>query len=250
MSGDNIKITDDLYDKLLQNECPNDMKGLLEGLTRLSDLCFMIADFSEQKLIYSSKNLLFADKAFRRDIQRKSYNPYWSLMDQKDYELMTEIAKAYKDLVSELKEDKKRQHAFVMSFHIWIKKQKRIITQKFTPLRLHPDGTLWIGLFLMEISSGNRCRKPAVFGVDFMYSYDWDKRKFLPYLVSARLTIVEKAILLRFAEGLSTKQIANDLCISINTIKTHKERLFAKLNVSSMNEALAFVLNYNLFFVE
>lgn len=83
-----------------------------------------------------------------------------------------------------------------------------------------------------------------------MYSYDWDKRKFLPYLVSARLTIVEKAILLRFAEGLSTKQIANDLCISINTIKTHKERLFAKLNVSSMNEALAFVLNYNLFFVE
>jgi DNA-binding CsgD family transcriptional regulator len=250
MSEDNIKATDDLYDQLLQNECQNDIKGLLEGITRLSSLSLMVVDLTEQKLIYRSKNLLFADKAFQNEMQRKSYNPYWSLMDPKDYKLMTEIVKAYKELVRELKGDKKRQHSFVMSFHIWIRKQKRIITQKFTPLRLHPDGTLWTGLFQMTISSGNKCRKPAVLGADFIYSYDLSKRRFLPYQILAELTIVEKAILLRAAEGLSSKQIANDLCKSINTIKTHKERLFVKLGVSSMNEALAFVSNYNLFFIE
>ncbi len=224
------------------------MKSLLEGISRLSDISFVIVDFSEQKLIYRSKNLLFVDMAFQSDMQRKSYNPFWSLMDQKDYNLMTEIEKAYKDLVSKLKDEEKRQHTFVMSYHIWFRKQKRVITQKFTPLKLHSDGTLWIGLFQMTISPNNTCGKAAVIGVDFKYSYDLSKRKFQPYNQFVGLTLLEKAILLRAAEGLSSKQIADDLCKSINTIKTHKERLFAKLDVSSMNEALAFVSNYNLFF--
>ncbi len=247
MSGDYIKASGDLCDELLLNECPN---SLLEGIMRLSGLSFMLVDFSEQKLIYRSKHLLFADQAFRSDRQRQSYNPFWSLMDQKDYQLTTEMVKAYKDLVGELKDEKKLQHSFVMSFHIWFRKQKRIVTQKFTPLRLHQDGSLWTGLFQMTICSGNKCRKPTVIGTDFRYTYDLNKSRFQTCQAFSELTIVEKAILLRAAEGLSSKQMANDLCKSVNTIKTHKERLFAKLGVSSMNEALAFVSNYNLLFVE
>lgn len=248
MSENDIKATDDFYGKLLQRECLNNIKSLLECISRLSDISLVAADLSEQKLIYRSKNLIFVDRAFQSDIQRKSYNPFWSLMEQKDYNLMTEIEKAYKDLVCRLKDEEKRQHTFVTSYHIWFRKRKQVITQKFTPLKLHPDGTLWLGLFQMTISPNNTCGKTAVIGVDFKYSYDLSKRTFLPYNEFAGLTLLEKAILLKTAEGISSKQIADDLCKSINTIKTHKERLFAKLGVSSMNEALAFVSKYNLFF--
>ena len=249
MYEENIKVTEGFQDELQQNEWLNDVKSLLESISRLSGLSFVVVDFSEQKMIYRSKHLLFADLAFQSDIQRKSCNPYWSLIDQKDYNLMTEIEKAYKDLIHGLKGEERRQHSYITSYHIWFRKKRQVITQKFTPLKLHSDGTLRLGLFQMTISSCNKCGKAAVLGVDFKYSYDISKRKFLLCKEFMGLTLLEKAILLRAAEGLSSKQIANDLCKSINTIKTHKERLFDKLGVSSMNEALAFAQSYNLFSV-
>ena len=41
--------------------------------------------------------------------------------------------------------------------------------------------------------------------------------------------------------------MAEELCRSVNTIKTHKSRLFEKLHVNSMAEALAFTANYDLY---
>lgn len=250
MSIDNLKTNEEFHGDLLQNECANDIRCLCEGISRLSDLCFVVIDFSDHKLVYRSKNLLFVDLALESDVQRESCNPFWSLMDQKDYELMMVVDKVYESLVKELKNDEKCNHTFVMNYHIWFRKQKRAVTQKFTPLKIRADGTLWLGLFMMTISPNNSCRKIAVLGKGFKYLYDLSKRKFLPYNEFVGLTLLEKAILLRAAEGLSTKQIANDLCKSVNTIKTHKERLFAKLNVNSMNEALALISSYNLFFAE
>ena len=39
--------------------------------------------------------------------------------------------------------------------------------------------------------------------------------------------------------GMSTEDIADNLFMSVNTVKTHKEKLFKKLNASTITEALA-----------
>ena len=39
----------------------------------------------------------------------------------------------------------------------------------------------------------------------------------------------------------NAQEIASILCVSINTIKTHNRRIFAKLNVSSRKELLTWV---------
>lgn len=250
MSVGGFKATEEFHGDFLQNECSNDMKCLLECISRLSDLCFLVIDFSDRKIVYRSKNLLFVDLALKSDVQRENYNPFWSLMDQDDYNLMMEVEKAYEKFVRELKNDEKRKHTLVLNYHIWFRKQKQVVTQKFTPLRMRSDGSLWLGIFMMTISPNNSCRQIVVLGESFKYLYDLGKRKFLPYNEFVGLTLLEKAILLKTAEGLSTKKIASDLYKSVNTIKTHKERLFAKLNVNSMNEALALISSYNLFFEE
>jgi len=53
------------------------------------------------------------------------------------------------------------------------------------------------------------------------------------------LTPREREILALLADGLSNKQIAARLGISTNTVKTHLELLFDKLEVSSRTEAVA-----------
>ncbi|MAP94741.1 MAG: helix-turn-helix transcriptional regulator [Ponticaulis sp.] len=49
----------------------------------------------------------------------------------------------------------------------------------------------------------------------------------------------EYDVLQRLSEGLSNKQIADALHISPNTVKTHVNRLFEKLDVSRRTEAIA-----------
>jgi DNA-binding CsgD family transcriptional regulator len=57
--------------------------------------------------------------------------------------------------------------------------------------------------------------------------------------VGTVLTNREREILALLADGLGNKQIAARLGISTNTVKTHLELLFEKLDVSSRAEAVA-----------
>ena len=60
------------------------------------------------------------------------------------------------------------------------------------------------------------------------------------------LSQTEKAILNRARMGLNTKQIAESLFISVNTVKTHRTRIFNKLGVKNISEAIAETGNYHL----
>lgn len=57
-----------------------------------------------------------------------------------------------------------------------------------------------------------------------------------------QLTEREKEIALLIAQGLSSKQIARNLFISIETVKTHRRRMLSKNNISSFPH-LIYLLN-------
>lgn len=57
------------------------------------------------------------------------------------------------------------------------------------------------------------------------------------------LTRAERRVFNLYAKkgGYTTKQIAGELCLSINTIKTHTRRIYSKLGVSSKDELLLYI---------
>lgn len=55
------------------------------------------------------------------------------------------------------------------------------------------------------------------------------------------LSVAEKAVFDLYIEGYTAKEIAEILCLSINTIKTHNRRIYTKLNVSSRKELLVYI---------
>lgn len=55
------------------------------------------------------------------------------------------------------------------------------------------------------------------------------------------LSPAERAVFNLYMEGYTAKEIADILCLSINTIKTHNKRIYAKLNVASRKELLLYV---------
>jgi DNA-binding CsgD family transcriptional regulator len=62
-------------------------------------------------------------------------------------------------------------------------------------------------------------------------------------LIEASLTSREKEILRLVADGLISKQIADKLYISVNTVNTHRQRIIEKLNVSNTYEAINYATN-------
>ncbi len=58
---------------------------------------------------------------------------------------------------------------------------------------------------------------------------------------TATLSAAERAVFDLYLKGLTAREIAETLYLSINTIKTHNRRIYAKLNVSSRKELMAFI---------
>lgn len=55
------------------------------------------------------------------------------------------------------------------------------------------------------------------------------------------LSAAERAVFNLYMEGHTAQEIADILCLSMNTIKTHNKRIYMKLNVSSRKELMVYV---------
>ncbi|GHT49235.1 helix-turn-helix transcriptional regulator [Bacteroidia bacterium] len=61
-------------------------------------------------------------------------------------------------------------------------------------------------------------------------------------LEEKKLTVTEREILKEIASGKSTKEIANERCLSVHTVITHRKNIFRKLEVNNLHEATKYAL--------
>lgn len=249
MSHDKLMFESNIASKIPTEEyaCIQPLFEALNATARLTNASMFVIDFAKNQLVYHTKNLLFLDEASQKSPIRESQNPYWELVSEEDFQVMIDTRDAYLKLFETLSMEQRLNHTYIIDYHINLGDNSMVVSQKFTPLKLTDNGHLWMGLFCVKTSPHNLCRHIAVFGDKFRYVYDHDKGLFVPFKERMELSKKETAILLRVAKGFTTEQIAAELNSSVNTIKTHKSRLFRKLHVNSSNEAITFVQNYKLY---
>lgn len=242
-----------MYESNVSADVPDsDYQGLsllfeaLGATARLTNCSMFVIDFAKKELVFRTPRLKYADNAAPEDFRRSDPNPYWSLIHDEDLHVMIETRDPYLRLIRSLPPEQQLGNTYIIDYRIRLNNRDYVVAQKFTPLKLCPDGSLWLGLFCITESTNKACEHIAVFGDGFRYTYSFKHKSFTPFDEYMELTDIEKAILQRSAKGLTTEQIATELCRSVNTIKTHKRQLFNKLHVTSMREALTFVANYGL----
>lgn len=218
----------------------------VDSAMRINGQCGFIIDFDEHKILYRSEQMFYVDEATYNDVKRDCANPYWSLVSDETLAILLQIRNAYPPISELLPVEEYSKHVCIIDYPINIRGHKLYISQKFTPLQMRSDGITKVGLFTINPSNklNTECMIIAPDGRRFRFDLTWNK--FVEFNLGKTLTVTEKAILFRAKMGMTNEEIANNLYLSVHTIKTHRVRIFKKLNVNSIGEALTVIGNYHL----
>jgi DNA-binding CsgD family transcriptional regulator len=224
--------------------------GLLETFDVVDSGCISIFDLYKRKHIYYSPKY---EKVLGWDSRRAESDTEYtnSLIHPYDLPLLLKAAIYYIRLGFSI-EDKNHKKDFKAIFDyrvLGLKGQYVRIIEQQIPLELDRSGNVWLALSMMDLSPDNDLSLPFRGRLRNHRTgelFHFPPAEDLPE-ISKSLTHREKEILKLIASGLISKEIADKLYISVNTVNTHRQRIIEKLNVSNTYEAIHYANERGLF---
>lgn len=210
----------------------------LKKIDELSNSAIIIFDLFRRQHIFVSNNISLI---FKLDSEKaKGETGY---MDRRihpdDYPQLLEAGIYFLRYGFSLAPERRREGKLINEYRILTAKGKytRIIEQQMC-LEIDIHGNIWLGMGIMDISPDQS--EDAPFRSRLVDTYKGEVYMFPPQNKEAMLTAREKEILHLISKGLISKQIADKLFISVNTVNTHRQRILEKLKADNAIEAIQY----------
>lgn len=207
-----------------------------------------IVDFYRQNFFFISGNFLYLCGITGEQLNTNVDNLYFDYVPEEEEPMLKEIISKSFELFYSFPKDERRDWTLSYYFHLCYNENKRLIQHKITPLRITEDGKLWLALCMISLSSrkdsGNVTMRRFQHQDYFYYSI---AKKVWYYREGISLTDIEKDLLSMSSQGYTVKEISERICKSEDTIKAYKRKLFAKLGVKNITEAVLLAINDDLF---
>lgn len=132
-------------------------------------------------------------------------------------------------------------------FHILNEGKKILINHKMTPLALTSDGRIWLSLCIVSASTHTEAGHIEMHHVGSSEYFEYNEtthrwiKKQMPTLTDG-----EKSVLTLSIQGYTMSEIADKICLSPDTIKKYRKRIFEKLEVRNISEAIVAATNNKL----
>jgi DNA-binding CsgD family transcriptional regulator len=226
-------IESDLDYKILDNHIPS-----LKLIAELSNSTIMIFDLYKREHVFLSDNI---SRILNLDIEKvKGKTDY---LDQQihpdDYPQLMEAGIYFLYYGFSLLPEQRKEGKLINEYRILNGKGKyiRIIEQQMC-LETDVHGNIWLALGIIDISPDQNVDAP--FRSRLIDIRRGEVYMFPPQNKEAMLTAREKEVLVLISKGLISKQIADKLFISVNTVNTHRQRILEKLNADNAIEAIKY----------
>lgn len=220
----------------------------LEAFSRITYQSIYIIDYFKRDFLYVSENPLFLCGRSPEEVRQMGYMFYISHVPEDELKMLMQINKAGFNFYSRIPKEERGLYTISYDFHIQQDRKKTLINHKLTPMVLTDDGRIWLAVCAVSLSGHTspghvEMRKTGVQQDAWFYNLKSNEWERIPPVF---LNDKEKSILLLSAQGFSTKDIADRIFLSVNTVKFHKKSIFEKLHVSNITEALSLATNYRL----
>ncbi len=210
----------------------------LENISELSNSVISIFDMYKKEHAFVSKNI---EKVLNvnREKAMLNHNEIDRLIHPDDLMDLFEAGLYFLKYGFTAPPEIRRDYKLVNEYRMLNEKNKyiRVIEQQMC-LENDCHGNVWLALGILDISPDQTENSP--FRSRLVNILTGDVYLFPPVDKKAMLTAREKEILQLISKGLLSKEIADKLYISVNTVNTHRQRILEKLDAENAIEAIKY----------
>lgn len=218
-----------------------------EAFSRSSYQSVYIIDYFKQDFLYVSPNPMFLCGLSQERVRELGYRFYLNYVPENEQPLLLTINRAGFSFYNDIPVKERKDWYISYDFHILSNGRKILINHKLTPLALTSDGRIWLALCVVSAathSDAGHIEMHRVGTSDFfeynVVSRRWTKKQ-MPMLTDG-----EKSVLTLSIQGYTMSEIADKICLSPDTIKKYRQRIFEKLDVHNISEAIVAATNNKL----
>lgn len=218
-----------------------------EAFSRSTYQSVYIIDYFKQNFLYVSPNPMFLCGLTPEQMMKLGYRFYLEYVPEDEQQFLIDLNEAGFSFHNTIPVEERKDWYISYDFNILNGGRKILINHKLTPLVLTSDGRIWLALCVVSASSHTSPGHIEMHRVGtpdyFEYNLDtrrWNKRQ-MP-----SLTHGEKAVLALSIQGYTMSEIADKICLSPDTIKKYRQRIFEKLDVRNISEAIVAATNSKL----
>ena len=218
---------------------------VVKSFARLTYESIYVIDYEKMGFEYVSENPLFLCGHSSEEVLNMGYDFYFRNVPEGDLELLDLINNAGFDFYKKLPGNAKKLYSITYDFHLTNKDGKHVlINHKLTPLFLTTDDQLWKAMCIVSISHHKNAGNVYIHkqGTDETWELNvknsiWYKKE------KPKLTKREIEILRLHAQGLTISEIAERIFVSPDTVKYYRRRIFERLGVNNIVEALSYTVS-------
>lgn len=218
-----------------------------EAFSRSTYQSVYIIDYFKQNFLYVSPNPMFLCGLTPEEMMALGYRFYLYYVPQDEQQLLLEINRAGFAFHHDLPLENRKEWCISYDFHVLNSGHPVLVNHKLTSIALTSDGRVWLGLCVVSASThttaGHIQMRHAGTREYFEYNLITRRwvRKEMPLLSDA-----EKSMLTLSIQGYTINEIADRMCLSIDTIKGYRRQIFEKLEVKNISEAIVAAVNNKL----
>ncbi|CEJ69626.1 response regulator transcription factor [Chryseobacterium oranimense] len=214
----------------------------VKAFSRLTYQSLYVIDYQTRAFEYVSDNPLFLCGKSAEEVKEMGYAFYFQNVKPEDVELLIKINEAGFDFYEKIPVNERKLYSISYDFHLINgKKNMLLVNHKLTPMFLTEKGQIWKSLCIVSLSGNTSAGNIVVSkeGSDELWKYDpeadrWEKGE------KIKLSQREYEILGLYASGQTINEIGEKLFISADTVKFHRKKLFEKIGVNNIAEALTY----------
>ncbi len=231
--------------KLLTDDDNAQLSNYIEAIiafARTTNKSIYIIDYEKKCFEYVSDNPLFLCGHSNQEVMEMGYGFYFKHVPAEDLELLLKINTIGFDFYEQIPITDRKE--FTISYDFLLKTDDGkpvLINQKLTPLFITEKGKIWKAICVVSLSTKQNSGNISIHknGSNEIFKYDL-KENLWKISNKLKLSSREKEIIQYSIRGYAINEIAEKLFISPDTVKFHRKKLFIKLDVASISEAISY----------
>lgn len=221
--------------------------ALLERMAEVENSSIAVFDLYKKEFITIRSKYREKVNIDQNEFQTHGLAYYISLMHPDDSPVVLDTYMKVFTFSFNLPLEERKDYKTIFNFRLGYQGKYFHFIQQIVTLELTKRGKIWLGLSLSDMLPENekfdkvhrkvvnlKNGKQYLFGDDDLES-NWQ-----------RLSTRELEVLGLVSVGLISKQIADKLFISVNTVNNHRQKILEKLRASNTNEAVTYAKNLGL----